>query len=356
MKKVNFSPGPAILPQEVIQKASEAILNYEGSGLSILEVSHRGKEFVGTMNKATSLVKQLLNLSDEYAVLFLTGGASTQFFMAPMNILNPNDTAGYINSGSWAKAAIKEAKAFGNINVLASSEEANFNFVPKDYAIPADLKYLHVTSNNTIFGTQMHSWPETNVKLVCDMSSDMFSRPIDVEKFDLIYAGAQKNLGPAGVTLVIVKKSILGRVDRHLPSVLNYETHIKNESMYNTPPVFPIFVTMLTLEWVVNNGGLEGMQKRNEAKAAVLYNEIDRNSLFYGHAVKEDRSLMNVTFRLHDESLEAEFIAQCNAAGLDNLKGHRSVGGFRASIYNAMDIEGVQKLADLMKSFEAQKA
>lgn len=355
MKKVNFSAGPSILPQEVIEKASQAILNYEGSGLSILEVSHRSKQFVESMANAIALVKELYALNDDYEVIFLTGGASTQFFMAPMNLLNEDETAGYVCTGSWAKNAIKEAKAFGKINVLASSEEDNFNHIPKDYTIPNDLKYLHLTSNNTIFGTQYHQWPETNVKFVCDMSSDVFSRTIDVNKFDLIYAGAQKNMGPAGCTLVIIKKDILGKVNRYIPTMLKYETHIANGSMYNTPPVYAVYVSMLTMQWIKANGGVAAMQLKNEAKAKVLYDEIDRNGLFYGHSVKEDRSMMNVCFRLHDEALDAEFNKRCNDAGLDGLKGHRSVGGFRASIYNAMPIEGVQALVDLMQEFEKEK-
>ncbi|MBK8698645.1 MAG: 3-phosphoserine/phosphohydroxythreonine transaminase [Saprospiraceae bacterium] len=356
MKKVNFSAGPAILPQEVIKQAAEAIIDYAGTGLSILEVSHRSKEFVATMEKATALVRDLFQLPDNYAVLFLSGGASTQFFMAPMNLLNEDDKAGYISTGSWAKNAIKEAKAFGKINVLASSEEDNFKYIPKNYEIPQNLKYLHLTSNNTIFGTQYHQWPESPVPFVCDMSSDIFSRPVNVSRFDLIYAGAQKNMGPAGVTLVIVKKDILGKVSRYIPTMLKYETHINGESMYNTPPVYAIYVSMLTMQWIKDNGGLEAMAQRNEAKARLIYDEIDRNQLFYGHAVPEDRSQMNVCFRLHDESLEAEFLKRCAEKGLDGLKGHRSVGGFRASIYNAMDLEGIQKLVDLMQDFEKEKA
>jgi phosphoserine aminotransferase len=269
-----------------------------------------------------------------------------------MNLLNENDKAGYISTGSWSKNAIKEAKAFGKIDVLASSEESNFNHIPKDYNIPSDLKYLHLTSNNTIFGTQYHTWPETDVRFVCDMSSDIFSRPIDINKFDLIYAGAQKNMGPAGVTLVIIRKTALQKVERYIPTMLQYETHIKNVSMYNTPPVYAMYVSMLTLEWIKANGGLSAMQARNEAKAKILYDEIDRNPLFFGHAAAEDRSMMNVTFRLHDDSHEAIFDELCKEAKLDGLKGHRSVGGYRASIYNAMEIEGVQRLVDTMQKLE----
>jgi phosphoserine aminotransferase len=356
MNKINFSAGPAILPQEVINTAAQAILNFENTGLSILEVSHRSKEVVAAMDKAIALVKELLNIGDEFEVMFISGGASSQFFMAPMNLLNENDKAGYVSTGSWSKNAIKESKAFGKIEVLASSEDKNFSYIPKGYAIPSDLKYLHLTSNNTIFGTQFHVWPETNVRYVCDMSSDIFSRPIDMTKFDLVYAGAQKNMGPAGVTLVIIRKSILSQVERYIPTMLKYDTHISNVSMYNTPPVYAIYVSMLTLQWIKDNGGLIGMQEKNEAKAAILYNEIDRNSLFVGHAEAEDRSRMNVTFRLKDEANEEAFNTMCKEAKLDGLKGHRSVGGYRASIYNAMSIEGVHRLVETMQSFEKSKS
>lgn len=356
MKKYNFSAGPAVLPREVIEKAASNVLNYNGSGFSILEVSHRSKDVVADMDNAIALVKELFGLGDEFEVLFLQGGASTQFFQVPMNLLNENETAGYVNTGAWSQKAIKEAKAFGKVNIVASSEDTNFSYIPKTYDIPSDLKYLHITTNNTIFGTQFHEFPETSVPLIADMSSDIFSRPIDPTKYDLIYAGAQKNMGPAGVTLVIVRKSALGTVSRYMPAMLNYKTHIDNVSMYNTPPVFAMHVSMLTLEWIKSNGGLTAMATNNEAKAKILYDELDRNSLFYGHAVKEDRSLMNVTFRLHNEEFEAEFLDRCKKEGLDGLKGHRSVGGFRASIYNALEAEGIQKLADLMRAFEAEKA
>jgi phosphoserine aminotransferase len=352
MNKINFSAGPAILPQSVIKRAADAIINFENTGLSILEVSHRSKPVVAAMDKAIALVKELIGAGDEFEVIFVSGGASSQFFTIPMNLLNDHEKAGYVNTGAWSKNAIKEAKAFGKIEVLASSEDTNFSYIPKDYVIPQDLRYLHLTSNNTIFGTQYHVWPESNHRFICDMSSDIFSRPIDINKFDLIYAGAQKNMGPAGVTLVIIRKSILRKVERHVPTILKYETHIDNVSMFNTPPVYALYVSMLTLEWIKENGGLEGMEIRNKAKAKVLYDEIDRNPLFFGHAAVEDRSLMNVTFRLHDESLEPAFDALCKEANLDGLKGHRSVGGYRASIYNAMSIEGVQLLVDTMKKLE----
>lgn len=356
MKKYNFSAGPAVLPREVIEKAAASVLNYNNSGFSILEVSHRSKDVVAAMDQAIALVKELYGLSDEYEVLFLQGGASTQFFQIPMNFLNEEETAGYINTGAWSKKAIKDAKAYGKVNVVASSEEQNFNYIPKNISIPSDLKYLHYTSNNTIFGTQFQSLPETDVRLICDMSSDIFSKPIDVSRFDLIYAGAQKNMGPAGVTLVIVKKSALGTVSRYVPVMLDYRTHIENVSMYNTPPVFAMYVSMLTLQWIKDNGGLEAMAKRNEAKAKILYDELDRNSLFKGHSVAEDRSLMNVTFIGVNEEMENEFLDRCKKEGLDGLKGHRSVGGLRASIYNALEAEGIQKLADLMRAFEEEKA
>jgi len=354
MKKFNFSAGPAVLPQSVIQKAAEAVIDYNGSGFSILEVSHRGKDFVADMDKAIASAKELIGISDEFEVLFLQGGASTQFFHAPFNLLNDDETAGYINTGTWSKKAIKEAKLYGKVNVLASSEESNFSFIPKGFEIPSDLKYVHYTSNNTIFGTQFHQLPDTEVKLVCDMSSDIFSRPIDIDKYDLIYAGAQKNMGPAGVTLVVVRKSALGKVKRAIPSMVDYRVHIENVSMFNTPPVFPTYVAMLTMDWIKDNGGLSAMAVRNEAKAKVLYDELDRNSLFTGHSAVEDRSIMNATFNAVNPDHEAPFLAICKQEGLDGLKGHRSVGGFRASIYNALEIEATQKLAELMKDFEAK--
>ncbi len=355
MKKYNFSAGPAILPASVMQEAAQAVLDFNGSGLSILEVSHRSKDIIAVMDEAVQLTRDLLGLTDDrYAVLFLSGGASTQFFMTAMNLLNEGEMAAYVDTGAWSDKAIKEAKHFGRVDVLASSKPDNYTYIPKGYAVPDDAVYLHLTSNNTIFGTQYQQWPETKVPFVCDMSSDMFSRPIPTERFGLLYAGAQKNMGPAGVTLVVVRQDLLGRVTRHLPAMLDYRLHIKNESAYNTPPVFPIYVSMLTMRWVQANGGLEGMAAHNEAKAKVVYDEIDRNSLFVGTAAVEDRSRMNATFLLHKPDLEKAFLADCDAAGIDGIKGHRSVGGFRASIYNAMTIEGVQVLADVMRAFEAK--
>lgn len=350
--KHNFSAGPAILPQQVIKEASEAVIDFYGTGLSVLEVSHRSKEFVSVLEEANQLIKDLLEINDDYEVLFLTGGASSQFFMTAMNILKEDETAGYINTGTWSTKAIKEAKLYGHINEVGSSKDENFNHIPKGLTIPDTLRYVHYTSNNTIFGTQFHQMPETSNRLVADMSSEIFSRPVDIEAHDIIYAGAQKNLGPAGVTIVIVKKDILGKVNRVIPTMLNYETHIKGKSSFNTPPVYPIFCSMLTLRWIKENGGVRNMQKRNIAKADLLYNEIDRNSCFEGTAKKEDRSLMNVCFVATDESKSSTFMDMCTEAGCSGLKGHRSVGGFRASIYNAMPISSVQVLVDLMKEFE----
>ncbi len=351
MKKYNFSAGPAILPKSVMQEAGEAAIDFNGMGLSILEISHRSKEFTAVMDEAVSLVRELLGLNDDYEVLFLTGGASSQFFMSAMNILNEGDTAAFINTGAWSKKAIAEAKKFGDIKVVASSEDENFTYIPKNYDIPVDAKYVHYTSNNTIFGTQFHELPKTDLPLICDMSSDIFSRPIDISRFGMIYAGAQKNMGPAGTTLVVIRKDMLGKVTRDIPTMLNYETHINKGSMFNTPPVFPIFVSMLTMRWVKANGGLEGMAKHNAAKAKILYDEIDRNPSFKGVARKEDRSLMNVTFVPVDDDKSAAFLAACDEAGCSGVKGHRSVGGFRASIYNAMTQEGIGALVDVMKAF-----
>lgn len=349
MKKYNFSPGPAILPRSVMEEAARGIVELNGSGLSVLEISHRSADFLGIIEEAEQLVRELLGVSDAYEVLFLTGGASTQFFMAPMNLLDSDETAAYVDSGTWANKAIKEAKNFGNIQVLASSKEQNYRFIPREYEVPKEVKYLHLTSNNTIFGTQYHWWPETEVPLVCDMSSDIFSRPIPVEKFGLIYAGAQKNAGGAGVTLVIVRKDLLGKVSRSLPSMLDYRVFAAEKSLYNTPPVFAIYVTMLTLRWVQANGGLEGMAQRNTAKAQLLYSEIDTNPFFTGTTAVEDRSQMNATFLATSPELEKSFLESCKAAGIVEIKGHRSVGGFRASMYNAMELESVQVLVDVMR-------
>ena len=350
----NFSAGPAILPQSAIDASIEALKNFSGTGLSLIEVSHRSKEYEAVVKEACQLVRDILKLSDEYAVLFLQGGASTQFDMIPMNLLDEGETAAYVNTGVWASRAIKEAKMFGNVNVLASSEDKNFNYIPKNYSIPTDVKYFHCTSNNTIYGTEMFEFPKTDVPLICDMSSDIFSRPFDASQFDMIYAGAQKNMGPAGTNLVIIKKDLVGKAKRKVPTMLDYKPHVENGSMYNTPSVFAIFVCMHTLRWI-KEMGLEAMEIRNKAKADLLYAEIDRNPLFEGTVVKEDRSRMNVNFVTTNKEHEAEFLKLCESKHLSGLKGHRSVGGLRASLYNALPIESVQVLVDTMKEFEASK-
>jgi len=357
MNKIhNFSAGPAILPQSAIDASIEALRNFADTGLSLIEVSHRSKEYEAVVEEATQLVKDILQLGDDYAVIFLQGGASLQFDMIPMNWLGEGEIAAYTNTGVWASRAIKEAKLFGNVNVLASSEDKNFSYIPKNYAVPADVKYFHCTSNNTIYGTEMFKFPETNsVPLVCDMSSDIFSRPFDATAFDLIYAGAQKNMGPAGTTLVIIKKSFLEkRTKRTIPTMLDYKVHVENGSMYNTPSVFAIFVCMHTLRWI-KSIGLKAMGERNKAKADLLYNEIDRNGLFTGTVAKEDRSRMNVNFVLTNKEHEAEFLKFCESRNLSGLKGHRSVGGLRASLYNALELESVQVLVNAMQEFEKAK-
>ena len=352
MKKHNFSAGPCILPQEVLQKASDAILNFNNEDLSLIEVSHRSKGVVAVMEKARSLVLELLQLENKgYTVLFLQGGASLEFLMTAYNLLPLNGKAAYLDTGAWSSKAIKEAKLFGDINVIASSKDKNFSYIPKDYEISDDMDYFHCTSNNTIFGTQMKTFPQRKGLLVCDMSSDIFSRQLDFSQFDLIYAGAQKNMGPAGTTLVVVKEEILGKTGRDIPSMLDYQVHISKDSMFNTPPVFALYVSMLTLEWLKSLGGISAIEKINNAKADLLYNEIDKNPLFKGVAVKEDRSVMNVTFTLTDESLKEKFDTAWQAAGINGLGGHRSVGGYRASIYNAMPLESVQVLVDVMQNF-----
>ncbi|MCW1148210.1 3-phosphoserine/phosphohydroxythreonine transaminase [Flavobacterium lacisediminis] len=353
MKKHNYSAGPCILPQQVFEKSAQAILDFNNSGLSILEISHRSKDFVAVMEEARALVLELLNLEGKgYEVLFLGGGASLEFLMVPYNLMKVDGKAAYLDTGTWASGAIKEAKHFGETVVVASSKPENYNHIPKGYTIPSDADYFHCTSNNTIFGTQMKSFPEVNIPLVCDMSSDIFSRVLDFSKFDLIYAGAQKNMGPAGATLVVVKKEILGKTGRTIPSMLDYQQHIDKESMYNTPPVFPIYASLLTLQWLKKLGGIAAIEKINEAKANLLYTEIDRNPLFKGAAVKEDRSNMNVTFLLNDEAHQEKFDTMWKAAGISGLPGHRSVGGYRASMYNALPIESVQVLVDVMQELE----
>lgn len=352
MKKHNFSAGPAILPQEVFEEASKAVLDFEGAGLSILEMSHRSKEFSSVIEEAESLIRELGEIDDSYAVLFLTGGASSQFYMAPMNILNESEKAAYIDTGAWSTKAIKEVKNFGNVEVVASSKDKNFSYIPKEYSIPSDAVYVHTTSNNTISGTEFQTTPDTGgIPLICDMSSNMFSRPIEVSKYGMIYSGAQKNIGPAGVTLVIIKKDWIGRAQRDIPTMLNYKTHEAKDSMFNTPPTFPIYVLMLTMRWLKAQGGLKAIEQKNIEKANLLYNEIDSNPHFYGTVAKEDRSRMNVCFLPKDPEMTEAFIEMCTKAGISGIKGHRSVGGFRASIYNAMPISSVQALVDVMQEF-----
>jgi phosphoserine aminotransferase len=352
MKKHNFSAGPCILPQEVLSKASDAVRNFDGLDLSLIEISHRSKEFVAVMEKARSLVKELLQLDDKYSVLFLQGGASLEFLMSAYNLMKTDGRAAYLDTGTWSSKAIKEASLLGEVTVVASSKDQGYNYVPKNYDIPADVDYVHVTSNNTIFGTQLKSFPKTDSPLVCDMSSDIFSRQLDFSQFDLIYAGAQKNMGPAGTTLVVVKDAILGKTGRSIPAMLDYQTHIKKDSMFNTPSVFAVYVSMLTLQWLKDLGGIDAIQKINEEKARILYEEIDRNPLFKGFAAKEDRSTMNVTFNLTDDTYQERFDTLWAAAGINGLKGHRSVGGYRASIYNALPLESVQVLVNTMKTLD----
>lgn len=346
----NFGAGPCILPQEVFRQASQAVLDFK-DGLSILEISHRTPEFEAVLAEAVKLVKELLNVPEGYSVLFLQGGASLQFAMVPMNLLSEGQTAAYLETGVWANKAIKEVKNFGTANIVASSKEANFNYIPKDYSIPADSAYFHCTSNNTIYGTEMFSLPETQVPVVCDMSSDIMSRVIDVSKYDLIYAGSQKNIGPAGSVLVIVKDEILGKTTNKIPSMLDYKVHIEGGSMYNTPPVFAIYVAMLNLRWLKSKGGVADIEKENKAKAHALYTEIDRNPLFKGTAAVEDRSRMNICFVMEDPELEKPFLKFVEENDIEGLKGHRSVGGFRASIYNALPITSVHRLVELMQVF-----
>jgi phosphoserine aminotransferase len=353
MKIHNYSAGPCILPQEVFKKSAQAILDFNNSGLSLLEMSHRSKDFVAVMDEVRALVLELLGLEGQgYQVLFLQGGASLEFLMVPYNLMKTDGKAAYLDTGTWANNAIKEAKLFGETVVVASSKEENYNYIPKDYIIPADANYFHCTSNNTIFGTQMKSFPATNIPIVCDMSSDIFSRTLDFSKFDLIYAGAQKNMGAAGTTLVVVKEELLGKSGRTIPSILDYEKHIKAESMYNTPSVFAVYTCLLTLQWLKTLGGIAAIEKINEQKAQLLYTEIDRNPLFKGTANVEDRSNMNATFLLSNPEHEEIFDKMWKAVGISGLAGHRSVGGYRASMYNALPLESVQVLVDVMQALE----
>ena len=350
MKKHNFSAGPSILAPEVFQKASQALLDFEGTGLSVIEISHRSPEFVRVIERARALALEIAGLDNSYETLFLQGGASMQFLMVPYNLLETK--AAYIDTGTWANKAQKEAALFGNTEVIASSKADGYKYIPKNVTVPTDANYLHITTNNTIYGTEFHSLPQTDIPLVADMSSDIFSRPLDYKHFSLIYAGSQKNLGASGSTLVIVKKDILGKVSRKLPSMMDYQLHIKNDSMFNTPSTFAVYVNLLVLEWIQAQGGLQALGKRNQAKADLLYGEIDRNPLVVGYANKEDRSLMNVVFNLTDESTKERFDALCKEANISGIKGHRSVGGYRASIYNALPLESVQVLVDVLKEFE----
>lgn len=353
MKIHNFSAGPSILPQEVLKQASQAVLNFNNSGLSILEISHRSKDFVAVIEEARSLILELMGLQNKgYQALFLQGGASMEFLRVPYNLLKENGKAAYLDSGTWASGAIKQAKLFGETLVVASSKDKNYNYIPKNYEVPTDADYLHITTNNTIFGTQMHQIPDTNVSLVSDMSSDILSREIDFSKFGLIYAGAQKNIGPAGVTLIVVKEDLLGKTGRTIPSILDYQAHIDKESMYNTPAVFAVYTSLLTLKWIKAQGGVAALEKINNTKAELLYNEIDRNPLFKGTAAIEDRSKMNVTFLLEDENHKEQFDVLCKKHGISGINGHRSVGGYRASIYNALPLESVEALVNAMQEFE----
>ena len=355
MKKHNYSAGPCILPQEVFQKSAEAILDFNNSGLSLLEISHRSKDFVAVMDEARDLALELLDLKGKgYQALFLHGGASLEFLMVPYNLMKVDGKAAYLDTGTWASAAIKEAKLFGEVTIVASSKDENYSYIPKGFTVPNDVDYFHCTSNNTIFGTQIKEFPTVSIPMVCDMSSDIFSRVLDFSKFDIIYAGAQKNMGPAGTTLVVIKEEILGKSGRVIPSMLDYEKHIKAESMYNTPAVFPVYASLLTLQWLKKIGGIAAVEKLNQAKANLLYTEIDRNPYFKGAAKVEDRSNMNVVFLLDNEEHTELFDSMWKAAGISGLPGHRSVGGYRASMYNALPIESVQVLVDVMKNFESQ--
>ena len=352
----NFNSGPSVLPKEVFEQASRAILDFNGTGLSILEIGHRTSLFQDVLDEALATARELMQLDKEHEILFLHGGASTQFFQVPMNLLNENETAAYLDCGTWGTKAIKEAKLFGNVNMVATSKDRNYSYIPKGYAIPKDAKYFHYTTNNTIEGTQMHAIPETDVPLVADMSSDILSRVMDFNRFALIYAGAQKNIGAAGVNMVIVRKDVLGKVTRKLPSMMDYRQHIEAGSVLNTPPVFAIYVCMLTLRWLKQQGGVAAIEKINDKKAALLYDTLDSLPIFRPTVAKEDRSKMNVVFVMDDKDLEKEFLTTCKANGMIGIQGHRTAGGFRASLYNALPMESVGILTELMKEFATQKA
>ncbi|MCG2613855.1 3-phosphoserine/phosphohydroxythreonine transaminase [Terrimonas sp. NA20] len=354
----NFNAGPSTLPKEVFEEASRAILNFSNTGLSILEVGHRTPAFESVMDEARSLVRELMNLDGDHEVLFLHGGASTQFMQVPMNLLNDKEVAAYTDTGVFASKALKEAKLFGHVEVVASSKDKNYTYLPKEFHVPATAKYLHVTSNNTIYGTQwkdMSMFEKFNVPVVADMSSDVLSRDMDFNKFDLIYAGAQKNVGAAGVNLVVINKNILGKVDRVLPTMMDYRQHVDNGSMLNTPPVFAVYVCMLTLKWLKENGGVPAIEKLNNAKATLFYDTLDSLPLFKGTVEKEDRSTMNAVFVMDNKELEKEFQDRCKQEGLYGVKGHRSVGGFRVSMYNALPLESVVVITEVMKDFANKK-
>ncbi|MEJ7821419.1 MAG: 3-phosphoserine/phosphohydroxythreonine transaminase [Chitinophagaceae bacterium] len=350
----NFNAGPSILPKEVFAESSQAVLNYNDTGLSILEMGHRTPLFQSIMDEAKGLVKELMQLDDDHEVLFLHGGASTQFMQVPMNLLNEKETAAIADTGIWSSKAIKETKLFGKVDIVCSSKEAGYTFIPKDFAVPNDAKYFHITTNNTIYGTQWQKIPSVSIPMVADMSSDILSRQINFNSFDLIYAGAQKNMGAAGVNLVVVNKNILGKVKRVIPTIMDYRNHIQEGSMLNTPPVFAVYVSMLTLRWLKNLGGVSAIEKLNNEKAELLYNEIDNNSLFTGTVAKEDRSKMNVCFKINDSDREADFLVLLKQHNIIGIKGHRTAGGFRASLYNALPLSSVQALVNVMNEFSAK--
>ena len=351
MKKHNFCAGPSILPKEVIIQAGEAILDINGSGLSLLEISHRSKTFIDIMEEARSLALELTGLNGkDYTVLFLQGGASMQFLMVAYNLLS--NKAAYLDTGLWSKKAIKEAKLFGEVSIIASSEKSKYDHIPKDYTINQEFDYFHCTSNNTIYGTQIKEFKDSPIPVICDMSSDIFSRELNFSKFDLIYAGAQKNLGPAGATLVIIKNSVLGDVSREIPSMMDYKTHMDKNSVFNTPPVFSVYVSLLNMRWLKNNGGIKKIEEANKVKAKILYSEIDINPLFKGHAKEEDRSMMNATFNLVNDNFKKTFEVMLNEAGIVGINGHRSIGGYRASMYNAMPVDSVKVLVEVMSELE----
>ena len=356
MKKYNFNAGPCVLPRTAVEASIEAIRNFDNTGIGILEISHRTPGWEKIMKECVDLWRELLHIPDNYKVLFLGGGASTQFFTVPANLMTKK--AAYLQTGVWAKKAMKEAKFYGDVEVVASSEDKGYSYIPKEYTIPTDADYFHITTNNTIYGTEIHEDINSPITLVADMSSDIMSRPIDISKYGVIYGGAQKNVGPAGVAFVIVREDLLGKVDRAIPTMVDYRSHIKGASMANTPPVFPIFVMYETLKWVKSLGGVEEMQKINQKKAKLLYDEIDRNKFFVGTAATEDRSLMNVCFVMKDEhkDKEATFMEFAKAQGMVGIKGHRSVGGFRASIYNSCPVESVEALVKCMQEFEEKNS